>query len=309
MTGVNDAPRVRALALGVIALVLAAAGAAVGASRTPVLAGTAVVLAAVSAWRWARAGRTGIATSAAVASVLVALLLLERFTSDPDVILGMSAAIALASGWALRERRLAVSGVLSLALLLGHPVAGGPTFSHCLLAPHVALPTPRLDGPLLLAVGALVVGTVLRWTGWGDRPSVARGIEMTGAVGLAVLLVAKAMELPGHRLLCGAGEAVDGGWVIAGVAVGVAAGLYGLAASDPVWEGVGLGSITVQGVVATALTGNALWAIGCLALLVVGLATSEWMGVPWPEDPGYQVARPRAADLRARARRHDRERP
>lgn len=300
----SDAPRVRALALGAVALVVTAAGAVVGDAREPTLVVVSLVLAGVSAWRWRAAGRTGVSTSAAVAAALVGLLLLERLLDDPDTLLLVTALLALALGWTLRERRLAVSGLLSLALLLGQPVAGGATFSHCLLAPSVALPTPRLDGPLLLAAGAVVVGTLLRWTGWGGRPTVARGIEATGAIGLAVLLAAKGMELPGHRLLCGSGEAIDEGWVLLGVGVGVLAGLYGLASRDVVWEGVGLASITGQGVLATGLTGDPWWAVGCGVLLVGSLAVAEWLGVAWPDEPGYAVARPRPADLRGRARRH-----
>lgn len=302
MSGPGDLGRVRALALGAVALVVTAAGAVAGAVRVPVLVATAAALAAGGAWRWWRAGRTGIATSAVVASVLVAVLLLDETPLDVDGILQVTAAVTLVAGWVLRERRLVVSGLLTLAVLLGRPLPGGETFSHCLLAPSVALPTPRLDGPLLLALAATVAGTAMRWTGWFDRRTVARGLEATGAVGLAVLFAAKAMELPGHRLLCGSGEAVDEGWVLVGLGYGIVAGLYGLAARDVVWEAIGLVSITGQGVLATTLSGSVWWAVAGAVLLVGPLAVAEWLAVPWPDEPGYERARPRWRDLVARGR-------
>lgn len=303
MSTPEDLPRVRALALGAVVLVVTAAGAVHGATRVPVLVAVAVALAAAGAWRWHRAGRTGIATSAVVAAVLVGVLLVEETTLDVDTVLRTTAAIMLVAGWVLRERRLVVSGLLTLAVLLGRPLADGQTFSHCLVVPELALPAPRLDGPLLLALAATVAGTAMRWTGWADRPGVARGAEATGAIGLVVLLWAKAMELPGHRLLCGSGEAIDPGWVVVGLAFGILGGLYGLATRDVVWEGVGLASVTGQGVLATTLTGDVWWAVGGAVLLVAALAVAERLGVPWPDDPGYGHARPSAGRLLARARR------
>ena len=306
MTRDHDLPRVRALALGAVVLAVTAAGAVTGGARAPTLAVVSLALAGVAAWRWTRAGRTGLSSSAAVASVLVALLLLEQVTEDVSLVLAASGAIALVAAVALRERRLAVSGLLSFGALLGRPLPGGPTFSHCLVATDLAVPLPRLAGPLWLAVAATAVGTVLRWTGWADRvgrTSVARGIEMTGAVGLATILLARAAELPGHRLLCGAGDALDEGWFVLGVVVAVVAGLYGLAARDIVWEGVGLVSLTAQGLLATTLTGSPWWAAGCGVLLAGALGVAEWQRVPWPDQPGYEVARPGIANLRDRARR------
>lgn len=303
MSAPGDLARVRALALGAVVLVVTAAGTVTGDARVPVLVSVAVVLGAVGAWRWRRTGRSGIATSAVVAAVLVALLLLDETALDVDAVLQVTAGVTLVAGWLLRERRLVVSGLLALAVLLGRPLPDGPTFNHCLLAPSVPLPTPRLDGPLVLAVVATAAGTAMRWTGWFDRPTVARGLEATGAIGLLALLAAKAMELPGHRLLCGSGEAVDEGWVLLGLGFGVVAGLYGLAARDMVWEGVGLASITVQGVLATTLAGTVWWAVTAAVLLVGSLAVAEGLGVPWPDEPGYQRARPRLRDLRERARR------
>lgn len=300
MTRGRDLSRVRTLALGAVVLVVTAAGAVAGDRRVPVLATTAVVLGAVAAWRWRRAGRTGLSTSAAVAAVLVGLLLLEQAIADIDLLLAATGALALLAAVVLRERRLAVSGLLSLAVLLGRPAAGGTTFAHCLVATDLTVPVPRLDGPLWLAVGALAVGTALRWSGGGARlrrTSVARGVEMTGAIGLAVLLLAKAAELPGHRWLCGAGDPIDQGWVLVGIAVGVVAGLYGLAGRDVVWEAVGLASIAGQGVLATTLTGDPWWAAGCGVLLVGALAVADHLGVPWPDQPGYAIARPRLSDL------------
>lgn len=303
MTSEPDKPRVRALALGAVALAVTAAGAVGGPARVPVLLAVAVVLGGLGAWRWRRAGRTGLGTSAVVTAVLVALLLVEHLTDDVDLVLALTSATALATGVGLRERRLAVSGVVTLAVLLGRPVEGGATFTHCLVATDVAIPLPRLDGPLVLAVVALGVGTALRWTGRGRHlgmTPVARGIEVTGAVGLVALLAVKAMELPAHRLLCGVGTPVDPGWVLVGVAFGAAAGLYGLAAHDVVWEGVGLGSITLQGLLATTLTGQVWWALGCALVLVGALAVAEWLRVPWPDEPSYEVARPSLGDLLGR---------
>lgn len=303
MSSSPDLPRVRTLALGAVALAVTAAGAVTGQARVPVLLAVAVVLGGVGAWRWQRAGRTGLATSAVVTAVLVALLLVEQVTDDVDLVLALTSAIALVAAVVLRERRLAVSGLLTLALLLGRPVTDGATFTHCLVATDVAIPLPRLDGPMVLAVVALVAGTVLRWAGWGRRlrlTPVARGVEVTGAVGLVVLLAARAMELPAHRLLCGAGTPVDVGWVLAGIGFGIVAGLYGLAGRDVVWEGVGLASLAVQGVLATTLTGQLWWALGCAVVVGGALAVADWLGVPWPDEPSYEVARPSLSDLKDR---------
>lgn len=304
----DDLPRIRALALAAVALVVTAAGAVAGDARVPVAAAAAVGLGAVAALRWRRAGRTALSTSAAVTAVLVGLLLVELVTDDIDVVLTVTAVVTMAAALLLGERRLMVSGLLSLAVLLGRPLPGGATFTHCLVATDVAVPVPRLDGPTWLALGALAVGSVLRWTGWGERlgrTTVARGLEMTGAVGLVVLLLAKAAELPGHRLLCGAGHAIDEGWVVVGVAYGVVAGMYGLATRDVVWEAVGLASITGQGLLATTLTGTPWWALASGVLLVGALVAAERLGVAWPDEPGYARARPgleRLRGLRARAR-------
>lgn len=309
MTRDHDLPRVRALALGAVVLVVTAAGAVGGSGRSVALAAVATLLGCAAAWRWRAAGRTGLSSSAAVAAVLVAALLLDDAVADVDVVLATTGTVTLVAAWLLGERRLAVSGLLSFGLLLGRPVAGGDVFRHCLVATDLALPLPRLDGPLLLAVGALAVGTALRWTGWGERlgrTSVARGIEATGAVGVATLLLAKAVELPGHRVLCGPGDALDEGWAAAGIAVAVVAGLYGLAARDLVWEGVGLVSLVAHGVAATTLTAHWGWAAACGLLLVGALVVADRLGVPWPDRPGYEVARPGAADLRDRARRRER---
>ncbi len=303
MSPAPDLPRVRALALGAVALAVTAAGAVAGGARFPVLITTAVVLAGLGAWRWRRAGRTGLATSAIVTAVLVAMLLVEHLTDDIDLVLAITSGIALVAAVLLRERRLAVSGLVTLALFLGRPLAGGAVFTHCLVATEVAIPLPRLDGPMVLALVALVIGSVLRWTGWATRlgqAPVARGVEVAGAVGLVALLAVKAMELPAHRLLCGAGTPVDVGWVVVGVAFGVVAGLYGLASRDVVWEGVGLASITLQGLLATALTGQVWWALACAVLLAGALAVSDWLGVPWPDEPGYEIARPALSDLLGR---------
>lgn len=300
MTGDPDRPRVRALALGAVALVVTAAGAVTGDGRVAALVGTAVVLAALGAWRWRAAGRTGVSTSAAVAAVLVALLLVEQATDDLDAVLALTSAVALAAAVVLRERRLAVSGLLTLAVLVGRPLAGGEVLRHCLVATDVAVPLPRLDGPLGVAVVALAVGSALRWTGWGARTgqqAVARGVEVTGAVGVAVLLAAKGTELADHRLLCGSGQGIDPGWVLAGIGFGVVAGLYGLAGHDIVWEGVGLASITAQGLLATVLTGALGWAAGCAALLGAALVVAERSGAGWPDEPGYRVARPGVSTL------------
>lgn len=300
MTRDHDLPRVRALALGAVVLVVTAAGAVAGDARPVVLAVTAVVLGLGAAWRWRAAGRTGLSSSAAVAAVLVAVLLLDEGIDDVDVLLAATGVVALVAAWLLRERRLAVSGLLSFGALLGRPVPGGEVFHHCLVATDVGVPVPRLDGPLLLAVGALALGSLLRWTGWADRRgrgSVARGVEMTGAVGVGALLLAKAVELPGHPLLCGAGDAVDVSWWGAGVAFAVVAGAYGLAARDLVWEALGLALLVLLGLAATTLTGQWGWAAGCGLALVGALAVADRLGVPWPDAPGYEHARPRARDL------------
>lgn len=307
MSRSDDLPRIRTLALASVALVVTAAGAVTGDARAPVIGAAAVVLAAVSAWRWRRAGRTALSTSAAVAAVLVGLLLVEQATGDVDVVLGVTAAVALAAAWLLSERRLAVSGMLSLAVLLGRPLPDGETFRHCLVATDVVVPLPRLAGPTWLAVAALALGTGLRWSGWGDRlgrTTVARGLEMTGAIGLVVLLLVRAAELPGHRMLCGAGDALDEGWAVAGITYGIVAAAYGVLTRDVVWEASGLAAITGQGLLATTLTATPWWAAACAVLLVGALGTAERLGVSWPDRPGYVLARPgldRVRRLRAGA--------
>lgn len=298
---------IRALAIAVVASIVVAVGAVTGDARTPTLVVTTGVLAAVAALHWRSGGRrSSIGTSAAVAAVLVGLLAVEERMSDLDTILATSAVVSLTAAVVLRERRLAITGLLSWAILLGRPLADGDAYRHCLLATNVELVPPRLDGPLLLVIGALVIGTAVRWYGPAAHRTTARGAEAFGVIGLTTLLLAKAVELPGHRLMCGAGDPLDEGWLVIAVAVGVVAVVYGLGTRDLVWAGAGLAGVALPGLVGTLLTSSPAWVLATGAMLAVGLVVAERAGVTWPDDGGYAVARPGRADwhaLLARARR------
>ncbi len=299
---------VRALAIAVVASIVVAVGAVTGDNRTAVLAVTTAVLAVVAALHWRSGGRrSSIGTSAAVAAVLVGLLVVEDRVTDIDTVLATSAVVSLTSAVVLRERRLAITGLLSWGVLLGRPLADGDAYRHCLLATNVELVPPRLDGPLLLAVGALAVGTLVRWYGPPAQRTTARGAEAVGLIGLTALLLAKAVELPGHRLMCGAGDPLDEGWLVLAVLVGVVAVVYGLATRDLVWSGAGLAGVALPGLVGTLLTSSPAWVLGTGAMLAIGLVVAERAGVAWPDDGGYAVARPGRADwlaLLERARQH-----
>lgn len=295
---------VRLLAVVVVALIAAAAGAVAGPGRLAALVVVTVLLVAAGVVA-NRQQMRGVASSALVAAALVALLAAEEALHPTgrtiDVLLWASGAVFLAAGYGLRERRLAVVGLLQWAVALGRPLPDGPSFQHCLVLTDLVVPVPRLLPPLALAVVAVGVGT---WHRWSGRASVVgRGIESVGAIGTAVLLVALAAELPGHRAMCGPGDAVDAGWALLAIAVGLVMIVYGLAGRDQLWAASGVVAVALTGLVGTVLAASPWWALIAAAPLVAGLVAADRAGVGWPTDPGYGRARPMLDDVTALIRR------
>lgn len=212
---------------------------------------------------------------------------LDRF------LLGVGAAF-LAAGYVLSERRLVTLGLVQWMIVLALPASNTQRFAHCIIGPEFSVPVPQLDPVLLLAVGALVVGTVHRTARW--RVQAGRGLEITGVITVNSVLLFKAIELPGLERLCGAGDALDEWWTVIGMVVAIASGLYGLVSRDSVWAATGVAALTAQGLVATTLTGEPWWALAALLPLVAGMAAAERAGVPWPREPGYG-SRPNTGDL------------
>ena len=135
---------VRALAIAVVLSVVVAVGAVTGDNRTVMLTVTAAVLAVIAALHWRSGGRrSSIGTSAAVAAVLVGLLVVEERITDIDTVLATSTVVSLTAAVVLRERRLAITGLLSWGVLLGRPLADGDAYRHCLLATNVELVPPQ----------------------------------------------------------------------------------------------------------------------------------------------------------------------
>lgn len=289
---------VRLLAAAVVTLVVVAAGSVAGDRRALVLVVSAVVLAGAAIVA-ARRTLPGAASSAAVAAGLVALLAAEELLTpsgrEVDLFLAVAGALFLVAAYALRERRLAIVGAVQWAALVGRPQPGDDTFSHCLVLTEVRVGVPRLLPLLALAAVAVVVGTWHRRT--GRHREVGRGIEAAGAIGLASVLVALAVELPGHRAMCGPGDAVDPGWAIAALVVGVLMVLYGLAGRDQVWAVSGVAAVALTGVAGSILSTSPWWALLAALPLTAGLVVAERRGVGWPTAPGYGRPAPTAKDL------------
>ncbi|MDX1659072.1 MAG: hypothetical protein R3343_09660 [Nitriliruptorales bacterium] len=209
---------------------------------------------------------------------------------DLDLFLTVAGGLFVAVGVGFDERRLVSLGLLQWALVLVQPGPDAAPFRHCLIATEVAVPVPRIDPLLLLGLAAVVAGSVFRFTGW--RLEAGRGAEVTGLVVLELSLLAKAVELPDLPVLCGAGRGIDPGWLWLAIAVSVAAGVYGAAGRDPVWAGVGAGGLALAGLLGTALSGEARWAVVALLPLLATLVLADRAGVDWPREPGYGRRRP-----------------
>jgi hypothetical protein len=282
----------RPLAAGVVALVVAAAT-TVLLDRPVVLAGLGAVLLA-GGWvaderrRRTTAGRTGDVLGAA-AVVTGAVLLVVAVPAVLDLgrdaltaVLTTAGAALVVLGVARDERRLVTLGVLQWLLELARPLPGGPRFRHCLVATDLALPTPRLTGPLVLGALVLLVGTVAVERGW--RPDAARGAELTGLTTVLVVLLARAVELPGLAQLCGPGgaAAIDAGWTVALLLVALGGAVAALVRRDLVVLSVCGTALAVGGLVATALSGQARWAAAALVPLGGTLLAGARAGVGWP---------------------------
>ncbi|MFP5309966.1 MAG: hypothetical protein ACLGIR_10375 [Actinomycetes bacterium] len=286
----------RALAAGVVALVVAAATAAL-VDAPAALATLGAVLLAVG-WvvdarrRRATGDRAGdvLAAGGVVTGALLLVVavpaLLDLGREDLGPVLATGGAVLLGLGLLRDERRLVSLGLLQWVAWTGRPLPGGPRFRHCLVAPEVALPTPRLTGPLVVGAVALVVGALLGRAGGrlATRRDAARGAELTGLVVVLVVLLARAVELPGLAELCGpgGGAAVDAGWVVALLAVATAGAVAGLAARDLVVVSVCGTALAVTGLVATGLSGQARWAVAALVPLGGTLAAGARAGLGWP---------------------------
>lgn len=295
-----DAPLVRrglrALAAAAVVLTVAAVVAAAEGpdGPRPVVLGTAAGLLLVLGGALAFRGRwrSASATSAVLAALVLGTLAVRNALASPHLptFLVVAGALALLAGFATDERRLTALGTAQWALALGLPPADATPFRHCLVATEFGLPVPQLDGPLLVGLGALAVGTGLRW--WKLRLRGARGVESTGLLLVLGLLIAKGTELAGLPLLCGVGDAVDGGWMALALGAGTVAAAYGLWTHDALWAASGAGAVVLAGLLATLLGAGAGWAVVALVPVVAVVAWSEARGIRWPDHPGYRRARP-----------------
>jgi hypothetical protein len=239
-------------------------------------------------------GVSPLATSAIVAGAVLVLLAVRSWLQIDDDTLDMFLAAAgvvfVAVGLTGDERRLVGLGVLQWAIALGRPHAGDVPFHHCLVAPDVAVPLPRLDPLVVLGLAVFVAGTVLRWAGW--RREAGRGAEVTGLVLLLGGLVAKGVELTGLEVLCGDGYAVDRGWMLLAYTAGAIAAGYGIVTRDATVAAVGGLAVGLAGFAGTILTGTPWWAATALVPVVAALGWAERHGTSWPHRPAYDHARP-----------------
>ena len=301
-SGAADLARrgLRGLAVGAVLLAVAATAAvADGRQGTEplVLATAAAALLGAGAAR-AAAGRwrSASATSAVVAGVVLATLAARSWlrvdVGELSGFLTGAGGLALVAGLVTDERRLAALGVGQWAAALAIPPSGAAVLRHCLVATDLGVPVPRLDGPLVLAVGALAAGTALRWS--GRRLQAGRGVEATGMLLLLGTLLAKGIELPGLPALCGTGDAVDAGWLALALVAGVLATAYGIGTDDALWAAAGTATVVLAGLAGTGLGAGAWWAVVALVPVAGAIGWSEARGVPWPSDPGYGRRLPRA---------------
>ncbi len=278
---------VRWLATATLAVVLATIAAALrgadGARPIP-LALVGLGILAAGSWQRRRRPDGPVGETAVVLGAAVLLLAAEAFLrpgeADLDAFLAIAGAALVILGFVWNDRRPVVLGVVQWAVALGRPHPDADVFRHCLVATDLAVPHPRLLPLAVLGVGLLAVASLALARSW--RPEAVRGLETTGLALLLGGLAAKALELPGHPVLCGTGDAIDTGWALLLLALCAGIGAIGVARSDRLWAGAALAVATTFAVAAVALERNPWWGALVGSVLLVGLARIEHAGIRWP---------------------------
>lgn len=282
----------RPLAAGALALVVAAVTAALTGPEGPSAAGallTGTALAGAGAVAWWRTGRRPVATTAVVAGIALGLLgartaLAPTMTDLPAFLLAAGAIVA-AIGIILDERRLVGLGLLQAAVGLALPAPAAAPFRHCLVATDLAVPIPRLDGPLLLGLATIALG-LLASSVLPSRPEAARGAQIGGLLLTCGALLAKAAELPSLPGLCGSGDGVDSGWLVAAMLTGALVAGTAVALRDRTGLVIGGTTLVLAGLLGTTLSGEPVWALAAAGPTAGTLVWLDRRGLTWGHASG-----------------------
>jgi hypothetical protein len=288
---------VRWLATATAAILIASVAVALrgdgGARPVPLLlAGAALVALGAVLERPGRARRRGPLPGTLIVIGAGALLLAGEAFLRPhgaalDGFLGLSGALFVALGLVRDDRRPMVIGVAQWATALGRPA--GESFRHCLIATDVRIPLPRPEAVIVLGLVCLLVAVAMRRR--TVRVESARGLETIGLALFLGALALKALELPGHPLLCGTGDAIDLGWALLLLAAASVIGVLGVFWSDRLWASSGLATATLFGLAAVTLEANPLWGVLVGAPLLGILVFLEHAGIDWPQRTSAPLAR------------------
>lgn len=275
----------RWLATATSAVTVATLGVALRGSAGPrpvplLLAG--LVLGSCGLWLERRGQRGPVPGTLTIVGLLTVLLAAQAFVSPTgmalDAFLGISGAAFVAIGVWRDDRRPVVVGIVQWASAAARP--DGDVFRHCLVATDVRIPLPRVLPLVMLGVVALLVAVAMRERDW--RVDAGRGLENAGLALFLGGLAAKALELPGHRLLCGTGDAVDLGWALLLLGAAAVVGWLGIRWNDRLWAAAGLTTATLFGLAAMLLEANPLWGVLVGVPLIAILLWIERAGVVWP---------------------------
>lgn len=230
-----------------------------------------------------RRGRRGnVSTTLVIVGSLVLLLGAQAWLTptagavQPFLIVAGTVFVLL--GLLRNDRRPVVVGLLQWASAIARPT--GETFRHCLVATDVAVPLPQVDGLIVLGLVALAASVTMRTREW--RVDAGRGFAGAGLALLLGALAAKALELPGHRALCGTGDAIDAGWALLLLASAAAISWLGLRWHDRLWAASGLAAATLFALAAITLEANPLWGVPVGLPLAALLVHVDRHCAPWP---------------------------
>lgn len=282
----------RPMGVGALALVVAAVTAAVTGPEGPSAPGalaSGALLAGAGAIAWARSGRRPVATTAVVAGIALGLLgartaLAPTMAELPPFLVGAGAVVA-AIGIVVDERRLLGLGLLQAAAGLALPAPDAAPFRHCLIATDLAVPIPRLDGPLLLGLATIGLGLMASAL-LPSRPEAARGASIGGLLLTCGTLLAKAADLPSLPGLCGSGDGVDAGWMIVAMLAGGVVAAAGVALRDRTTLAIGGVTLVLAGLVGTTLSGQPVWALAAGGPTVGTLVWLDRRGLVWSHASG-----------------------
>ncbi len=248
------------------------------------LALTGLVVLGLGIWQRRRRPEAPLGEAAVVLGAAVLLLGAEAGLrpegNELDRFLAVAGGALVALGFVLDDRRPVVLGLVQWAVALGRPRPDADTFRHCLVATDLQIPHPQVLPVVVLGALVLAAAAVAVRRDW--RLEATRGLETTGLTLLLGGLAAKALELPGHRALCGTGDAIDAGWAALLLAVSVVVGVIGVLRSDHLWAAAGLTSATLFSLAAVLLERNPWWGVVTGAPLLAILAATEHAGIRWP---------------------------